>query len=148
MKLVERKCGAHFQLVDESVIQLLNTPQAAPDMENDDVPIWGDGEDEEEEDAMDFVDKEKDEESVIEDEITTQQGVKANQESNLSFDGTDENVRAHCKQSVDCFSAECTKQAGMCPGHLEKKESGNRFLKEVHMTCCRASRPFSPHHPR
>ena len=116
--LVEKKCGMHLQLVDEGTVRLLDAPQTTLDMEDADVPIWGNGEDEEEEDEVEFVDKADDDECITNDEITTKQEDIANQASNVSFGST-----------LDCFSDDLEKQDGMDAGGFESKGSGNRFKK-------------------
>ena len=124
--LVEKKCGMHLQLVDEGTVRLLDAPQTTLDMEDADVPIWGNGEDEEKEeeaeegDELEFVDKADDDECITNDEITTKQEDIANRASNVSFGIT-----------PDSFSDDLEKQDGMDAGGFESKGSGNRFKKDV-----------------
>ena len=122
--LVEKKCGMHLQLVDEGTVRLLDAPQTTLDMEDADVPIWGNGEDEEEEveeeDELEFVDKADDDECITKDAITKKQEDIANQASNVSFGITS-----------DCFSDDLEKQDGMDAVCFESKGSGNRLKKYV-----------------
>lgn len=141
LELVKQERDTHHHLVDEVAIPLLPSPQITLDIQDEEVPNWGDGE-EQDEDEMEAGDQGGDEPCIIQGGNTTKQEAKTYQDSNLPSGTTDANLEIYCKQSNGFLSAEPEKQYAVDSVHVEfKKKSGIRLWRCVSHNICRIQKP-------